>query len=75
MSSAKKAEEKGTVEEGTGHVHVDSEEALQEELRRETEEGSNTIGDISDNRNVSGSSSWVTQLETPKDGDQGDGRA
>ena len=39
----------------------DSEAGLQEELRRESAEVSDTIGDIAENRNVSGSSTWTTQ--------------
>ncbi len=66
--STSKAEIGGTVEAGTGHVHVDSPEALQEELRREAAEGSATIGDMPVNHNVSGSSTWVTQ--SVREGDE-----
>ncbi|MEP7066037.1 MAG: hypothetical protein ABI889_08405 [Gemmatimonadota bacterium] len=38
----------------------DSEEALQEELRREAAESKNAIGDVDSNRNLSGSSTWET---------------
>jgi hypothetical protein len=38
----------------------DSEEALQEELRREAAERKNAIGDVDSNRNLSGSSTWET---------------
>lgn len=38
----------------------DSEAGLQEELRRESAEVSDAVGDIAENRNVSGSSTWTT---------------
>ena len=38
----------------------DSESGLQEELRRESAEVSDVIGDTAEDRNVSGSSSWTT---------------
>jgi hypothetical protein len=41
----------------------DSEAALQEELRRESAEGSKTVGDIAKDRNLSGSSTWTTEPE------------
>ncbi len=74
MSTPERAASEGPLEAGTGHVHVDSEDALQEELRRESAEGSDAIGDIADNRNVTGSSSWVTQGEprSDEDGDRPD---
>ena len=37
-----------------------TEDALQAELRREAEEGRDQLGDVSDNRNLSGSSTWET---------------
>lgn len=37
-----------------------TEEALQAELRREAEEGRDQVGDVSENRNLSGSSTWET---------------
>jgi hypothetical protein len=40
----------------------DSEAGLQEELRRESAEVSD-VGDIAENRNLSGSSTWTTQPE------------
>jgi hypothetical protein len=42
----------------------DSEESLQEELRREAAEGSGSIGDTNTNRNLSGSSTWETLPES-----------
>jgi hypothetical protein len=44
----------------------DTESELQEELRRESAEVSDAIGDIATDRNVSGSSSWTT-LPEPDD--------
>jgi hypothetical protein len=41
----------------------DSEAGLQEELRRESAEVSDAVGDIAENRNLSGSSTWTTQPE------------
>ncbi len=38
----------------------DSEAGLQEELRRETAEAADAIGDVAENRNVTGSSTWTT---------------
>jgi hypothetical protein len=49
----------------------DNDASLQEELRRESSEGSDAIGDIAENRNVSGSSTWTTEPEKEKT-DQGD---
>ncbi len=40
----------------------DSEEALQQELKREAAE-TRGIGDVDDNRNLSGSSTWETLPE------------
>jgi hypothetical protein len=49
----------------------DDEAALQEELRRESAEHSK-LGDIEDNRNLSGSATWATLPEQPDDsGDAG----
>jgi hypothetical protein len=44
-----------------------TERALQEELRREAEEGRGDIGDIGENRNLTGSSTWDTLKDEPKD--------
>ena len=49
----------------------DSEQGLQEELRRESAEVSDAIGDIAEDRNVSGSSTWTTLPEEPTE--QADG--
>ena len=45
------------------HGHVDSEAALQEHLRRESAEHADLLGDTSDNRNLSGSTTWETLPE------------
>jgi hypothetical protein len=44
-----------------------TERALQEELRREAEEGRGDIGDIGENRNLTGSSTWDTPKDEPKE--------
>jgi hypothetical protein len=44
-----------------------TERALQEELRREAEEGRNDVGDIGENRNLTGSSTWDTLKDESKD--------
>ena len=49
----------------------DNDASLQEELRRESTEGADAIGDIAENRNVSGSSTWTTEPEKEKT-DRGD---
>jgi hypothetical protein len=49
----------------------DSEQGLQEELHRESAEVSDAIGDIAEDRNVSGSSTWTTLPEGPAE--QADG--
>lgn len=43
----------------------DSEDALREELEREGKEAKGGVGDVAQDRNLSGSSSWLTE---PKDG-------
>jgi hypothetical protein len=48
----------------------DDEAALQEELRRESEEHS-TLGDVEDNRNLSGSATWTTLPEQPDESGTG----
>jgi hypothetical protein len=42
-----------------------TERALQEELRREAEEGRNDVGDLGTNRNLTGSSTWDTLKDEP----------
>jgi hypothetical protein len=39
---------------------VDTKSALQQELKRETAEGTGAVGDMAANRNLSGSSTWET---------------
>jgi hypothetical protein len=48
----------------------DSEDALREELEREGKEAKGGIGDVAQDRNLSGSSSWLTE---PKDSDSRSG--
>jgi hypothetical protein len=50
------ADDAGTQRSG----RQDDQEALQQELRREAAEGSDSIGDVGQNRNLSGSSTWET---------------
>lgn len=47
----------------------DEKEALQKELQRETKEGKDSVGDVSENRTLSGSSTWDTLPENkPSEG-------
>jgi len=48
---------------GTQDARGDSEDALQEELRREAAERKNAIGDVDSNKNLSGSTTWETLPE------------
>ena len=48
----------------------DTEDALREELEREGKEAKGGIGDVASDRNLSGSSSWLTE---PKDSSSGSG--
>jgi hypothetical protein len=43
---------------------ADSETSLQEELQREMKEGERVIGDMAQNRNLTGSSTWETLPES-----------
>jgi hypothetical protein len=54
MSDKKNDAGQGTDAQG------DSEEALQEELRREAAERKNAIGDVDSNKNLTGSTTWET---------------
>jgi hypothetical protein len=45
----------------------DSEDALRDELQRESKEAKGGIGDIAEDRNLSGSSSWLTEPKEAKD--------
>jgi hypothetical protein len=56
----------------TGSRPRDDEAALQEELRRESAEHSR-LGDIEDNRNLSGSATWATLPEQPDDSEDAGG--
>jgi hypothetical protein len=57
-----------------GKAASDSEAAMEAELRRESAEGSDSIGDLASNRNLSGSSTWET-LPAPAEGDESSGHA
>lgn len=63
--------------DGARDSRDENDAALQEELRREASEGKDLIGDTGRDRNVSGSSSWVTLPEEEKssgsDGERGGG--
>ncbi|HET8823964.1 MAG TPA: hypothetical protein VFM77_02470 [Terriglobales bacterium] len=54
-----KDQDKNT-QKGSSGSQSDSEAQLQEELSRESSEGADSIGDVSSNRTLSGSSSWET---------------
>jgi len=45
----------------------DSEDALRDELQRESNEARGGIGDVASDRNLSGSSSWLTEPKDSKD--------
>jgi hypothetical protein len=45
---------------GTDSKRGDSESSLQKELRRESAEGADSVGDVGSNRTLSGSSTWET---------------
>jgi hypothetical protein len=51
-----------------GGASSDSEADLRNELQREQKEAQGGIGDIADDRNLSGSSSWLTDPQQPKSG-------
>jgi hypothetical protein len=55
-----------------GATGSDSEEALRDELQRESKEAQGGIGDIAKDRNVSGSSSWLTDPPQPKNSGSAD---
>jgi len=54
-----------------GATGNDSESDLRDELQRERKEAQSGIGDIAADRNVSGSSSWLTDPQQPKQDKQG----
>jgi hypothetical protein len=54
-----KDQDKTTQKGNTGN-QSDGEARLQEELSRESSEGADSIGDVSSNRTLSGSSTWET---------------
>jgi hypothetical protein len=51
-----------------GGSSSDSESDLRDELQREQKEAQGGIGDIAKDRNLSGSSSWLTDPPQPKNG-------
>jgi hypothetical protein len=55
---------------GSNFKGGDSDDAVQEELKREQDESKEAIGDVAKDRNLSGSSSWTTLPadESPKSG-------
>ena len=52
--------------EGRDAGRDEGESAVQNELRREAAEGKGSIGDVSENRNLSGSSTWETLPESSR---------
>lgn len=54
-----------------GATGNDSEADLRDELQRESKEAKSGVGDIAEDRNVSGSSSWLTDPPQPKQDKQG----
>jgi len=50
----------------------DSESDLSDELQREQKESQSGIGDIAEDRNLSGSSSWLTDPPQPKSSGRSD---
>jgi secreted protein with Ig-like and vWFA domain len=51
-----------------GTTGNDSENALRDELQREQKEAQGGIGDIAEDRNLTGSSSWLTDPPQPRKG-------
>ena len=49
-----------------GATGSDSENALRDELQREQKEAQGGIGDVAEDRNLTGSSSWLTDPQQPK---------
>jgi len=59
-----------------GATGNDSDAALRDELQREQKEAQSGIGDIADDRNLTGSSSWLTDPQQPKNsGSSGEDRS
>lgn len=65
METPMKDQEREREAETTSKSAADAEAAIQEELRREAEEGKGLIGDEAKNRNLTGSSTWETLPEPP----------
>jgi hypothetical protein len=50
----------------------DDQAALERELSREAAEGQEAIGDMRENRNLSGSSTWETMVDGERSTNEGD---
>jgi hypothetical protein len=57
----------GKDQEGQRGKQSDNEASLQDELDREASEGADSIGDVSSNRTLSGSSTWETLPDESSD--------
>ena len=64
-------EQDGSSRGGSGRDQA-GDEALQNELRREASEGRDSVGDVGSNRNLSGSSTWETMMDSPGGGESGE---
>ena len=62
--SKSKSRKGGVSGSPAGSARGDTKSDVQQELRREETEGSDAIGDVAANRNLSGSSTWETLPET-----------
>ena len=62
--SKSKSKKEGVSKSPAGSARGDTKSDVQQELRREETEGSDAIGDVAANRNLSGSSTWETLPET-----------
>jgi hypothetical protein len=67
-------EKQGNSPDERGKAASDSETAMEAELQRESLEGSDAIGDVASNRNLSGSSTWETLPDSTR-GDDPSGHA
>ena len=68
---ADKERDKGSTE-ASNAPRQDDDAALERELQREAAEGADAIGDMRENRNVSGSSTWETLSEGQRSSAEGD---
>jgi hypothetical protein len=53
-----------------GGSSSDSESDVRDELQREQKEAQGGIGDVAEDRNLTGSSSWLTDPQQPKSSDK-----